>query len=208
MDTPFQWGGISSVPFIKHNLPITGRGVNVTKYGNASRHKRKVKKKKFEESYAFNLSCPPMLHEESAKNQATILNDAIKDAGTNAMDVRKAENLPPCMGMKKVLAQSPYNSPSSPASRTRFKIMAFCRDTQKKMEKKYKAFVDHYRSCCQSLIVYFKSIEPMDGLSIDEIENKIARVVQKAPTIDWPFGCYVPTTHKPVGIEIAGIEST
>ncbi|MBN2342633.1 MAG: transposase [Deltaproteobacteria bacterium] len=193
---PDMWKGISSIPYETTDRAIVGNGLDVTAYNNARRHGRKADKKKFEETYIFAISTPPMVNSKTAKQRFDYLKKLISEAGINA---RKQRGAKPSLGMKKVLQQSPFHRPASPARGARFKIMSFCKDRKKELENAYKLFVSFYRECCQQLIAYFKEAPIMQGLSVNERESAFVKYCRKAPTIIWPSGCYVPTTHKPVG---------
>jgi len=192
---PNMWGGVCSVPFVNDNRPVVGKGLDVTGYNEARRHGRKADKKKFEETFTFSLSTPPMLQGLPENEQRNFLSTLIADAGRLARKKRGASS---SLGMEKVLKQSSFDRPNSPAQGARFKIMSFCKARKKELEEMYRRFTGYYRACCQTLIEYFHNAPQLDGLDLDAYEKAYVEHMRKAPTIVWPPGCYVPTTHKPI----------
>ncbi|MBN2342225.1 MAG: transposase [Deltaproteobacteria bacterium] len=193
---PAMWGGVSSVPYQKNNSIVVGKGLNVSKYNDAKRHGRKVDRNKFEEKFSFALTTPPMLHDKTVNERVKYLSELISNAGRLA---RKKRGATTSMGMKRVLAQSPFDRPKAPARGARFKIMSFCKARKEELYEKYRLFVSLYRGCCQSLIEYFNDAPNFKGLDLKTTDMAYAKYIQQAPPIIWPDGCYVPTTHKPIG---------
>lgn len=191
---PEDWGGISSAPFALENRSVTGSGLNETDYGNATRHNRKASKKDHEETYTFALATLPMLEGKSEMEQLSFLSTIIEDAAKSVNKQSAADSSTrPVMGMDKVLAQSPFDSPTSPARSPRFKFLSLCKERKKELDEMYKAFVSSYRECTHVLMQYFRKAPRCD-------HNSFAKHVQKAPAIIWPPGCYVPSKHQPVAV--------
>ena len=192
---PDMWKGVSSVHHLCNNNAVVGTGVNVTKYGNATRHGKRANKKEFVETFSFSLAIPPMLAEMPSESAQKYLTDFIATSGQCARTKRGAY---PPLGMNKVLSQKPLDRPHAPSRKPRFKIMSFCKERKKLLQEKYKRFVAAYRACCQSLTTYFKSAPCQCGITEDDFKNKHNQYKRKAPVIIWPLGCHVPTHHKPV----------
>ena len=176
-----QWGGVSSVPHVLGNTPITGIGLNRTKYGDKKRHNKGVKKNALEERFEFNLTLPPTLTGKNASEQLAFIQTLFK-SGT--ADYRKARLYKPALGMKKIMKQSFLDRPTSPefSPRTRFK--SFCADAKAEFKKMYKSFVGNYKHAVHLMFVYFNDADRNQFVSIDT-------------TFPWPPGSYPPTKHKP-----------
>ncbi|MBN2528670.1 MAG: transposase [Deltaproteobacteria bacterium] len=188
VETPADWGGVSSVPFALSQRPVEGKGLNVTDYGNATRHNREANEKDFEESYEFLLSALPMLAEKSDAELQEFLRSAIDTA---PQSVNKQLPDGPPMGMKKIMMQSPLDSPSAPAGSPRFKFLTHCKERKKELIGLYREFVSQYRKCTQVLMAYFCKAPAAFASSMKKITGK-------APIIIWPPGCYVPSRHEPI----------
>lgn len=193
--SPGEWAGVSSVSYMLGGQPVTGIGTNVTQYGNACRHGQKANERDFEERFSFELSVLPMLSDKTALEQIDYLEQTIADAASSALKERKTL---PVMGMEKVLKQSPFDRPKSPARSPRFKFMSFCKARAKELKTAYKYFVGVYRGCCQMLIAYFEKELSLGYHGAKICDHAIARYISRAPAIVWPAGCYVPTTHQPI----------
>lgn len=146
-------------------------------------------------SHPIRTATPPMIARLTTRKSTNYLRNLCTTAGKEARSKRRAA---PCIGMKRVRAQNPFDRPKTPALRPRFKIMAFCKERAKALRDKYKLFVAAYRACCQELRLYFESAPCLNSDSCNAYEKKFASYIQKPPPIIWPSGCYVPTTHKPV----------
>jgi hypothetical protein len=189
--TPGMWGGVTSVHYALGNQPVVGKGLDVTGYNNATRFGRKADRKKFEDTYSFELTPLPMLRDKSSAERCDYLKTLIGDAGR---EVRMKRGATKSMGMEKVRAQSPFDSPRSSANKPRFKFMSFCKERAEELQQMYQRFVGHYRSCMQQLFVYYENAP-----AIESDEKAYIQYVEKAPQIIWPHGCFVPSRHLPIG---------
>ncbi|MBN2341868.1 MAG: hypothetical protein JXR45_10270 [Deltaproteobacteria bacterium] len=98
----------SLIHALKH-LPITGVGINQTKYGNATRFGKKADKKDFEETYEFELAVPPMLADKSQEAQTAFLKELLKGATQKYHVTRQGR---PALGMQRVLQQKFLDAPA------------------------------------------------------------------------------------------------
>ncbi|MBN2525789.1 MAG: transposase [Deltaproteobacteria bacterium] len=181
VSTATQWGGVSSVPHMLCNTPITGKGLNKTKYGDKKRHNKNVKPKEFEETFEFTLSTPPFLENQEESARLKFIQSLFKSA---AVAYRKARLNKPVLGMKKVLKQSFQDRPRSPKQSPRTRFKSFCADAKMDFKKMYKTFVGIYKHAVHLMFVYFNDTDRNQHVSIDT-------------TFPWPPGSYPPTKHKP-----------
>ncbi|MBN2670684.1 MAG: transposase [Deltaproteobacteria bacterium] len=182
VSTSAHWNGISSVPHALNNSPITGKGLNRTKYGDKNRHNKNVKKKDFEEHFEFKLTVPPFLDGKDTSERLTFIQSLLK-SGT--VEYRKARLNKPALGMHKVLKQSFQDRPKSSKQSPRTRFKSFCAEAKSDFKKMYSTFVSDYKHAVHLMFVYFNDPDRNRYVSIDT-------------SFPWPSGSYPPTKHKPV----------
>jgi REP element-mobilizing transposase RayT len=175
-----HWKGVSSYNYALNHTPVTGTGINWTRYNDARRHKKNVDINKYKETFKFKLATPPMLEGYSRKYQSEYLK-AHLDTFTYRYRNKNA-NKPP-LGMQKVLQQTPRHAPDEPKRRPRFLFMSFNYDRRKELKKKYHAFATAYKQCIHVLQMRFE---------------KGIKSIQEGNDLFWPAGCYPPTAHKTI----------
>ena len=182
--TPSQWKGVGSYDYLMNDKPIVATGLNLSKYNEARRHGRDAKKEDFEQRYSFNLTVPPMLRSKPLQKRVVFFKELFKGA---IGKYKKDRLYKPSMGMKKVLAHSPFDRPKKVKRGPRFKFLSFCKERRKQLEKTYERIVVAYRKVVHWLFLYFEDTSGVP-LFVDINFN-----------LPWPEGTYPPCKHRPAG---------
>ena len=183
--TPAQWKGVESYSYLMNNQPIVATGLNLSAYNDARRHGRKAKKEDFEETFSFNLAVPPMLQKKTLEERVVFYRNLFEGA---KQKYRKDRLYKPFMGMKKVLAQSPFGRPEKVKRGPRFKFMSFCKKRRGELQKMYQDIVEAYRRVVNWLFLYFD----------DNLFEK-HQYIDTNLKLPWPKGTYPPCKHRPAG---------
>lgn len=150
-----------------------------TKKHNMTRHGQKMDSRAFEKRYKIELSTPPLWSGMSEAKRTVRIRELAKAAEHRYRQERIADGKG-FLGAKGVMEQSPFSRPKEPARGPR--VLVFCRDREKKKE---------YLTALKTVVSRYK--EAQDGFL------KAVRV-RRRPMVEWPEGCYLPSTMHPIGI--------
>lgn len=151
-----------------------------TKKHNMTRHGHKVDSSAFEKRYKIKLSTPPLWSGMSKARRTERIRELAKAAEHRYRQERKAEGKG-FLGVKSIIAQSSFSRPKDPARSPRVRV--FCKDKEKKIE-------------------YLTSLKAISGLYREARDGfiKSANARRKKSTVEWPEGCYLPSTMHPVSL--------
>ena len=173
-DSPF----FSSLKAALEGKKLQFTWLDRTKKHNKTRRGQQVDDGQFEERNDIVLAIPPMWKGLSAKERRARIEGLIKANEVRYGKERRAEGRE-VLGVRRILAQSPFARPKNPARSPRVKV--FCRD--KELEKQYLEAV-------RSTVAMYR--EAYDGFM------KSARKRRKS-LVEWPPGCYPPSSMIPIG---------
>lgn len=175
-----EWLGWNSLEGALSDGKYSFEMLNKTKLHNATRRGQKVDESDFIETWAFELTVPPMLIDKSDAERKQFIKELITNAEVAYRGLRS--NKPP-LGVANIRRQRPTDRPLNPSFRPRIKVFCFDGVRRKELLDGYRTFVGVYRE----IIDVFRKAASEGG----------------RPTVEWPEGSYPPSCWHPIGYEEA-----
>jgi hypothetical protein len=173
------WPGVGACDYIMEQKPVTGTHYNVTNYNAAVRFGKKADKKDFMETYSFELAELPHIKGKNDKQKRDFLLHLFESGKDEYEKKREKKGY---LGVKKIMKQSPFDSPKEIAKKKNFKFISFNPEQKKELEEMYQLFTNSYKSCLKYIDTLF------DKIMLPELK------------IPWPKGSYPPGMHKAIGL--------
>jgi REP element-mobilizing transposase RayT len=173
------WPGVGACDYIMEQKPVTGTHYNVTNYNAAVRFGKKADKKDFMETYSFELAELPHIKGNNDKQKRDFLLHLFESGKDEYEKKREKKGY---LGVKKIMKQSPFDSPKEIAKKKNFKFISFNPEQKKELEEMYQLFTNSYKSCLKYIDTLF------DKIMLPELK------------IPWPKGSYPPGMHKAIGL--------
>jgi REP element-mobilizing transposase RayT len=168
---------LSSLGMALDDQPRQFRWLDRTRLHNRTRRGQRVDRREFERVYALRLAVPPPWRGLTTRARRARIRGLVHASEERYRRERRAAGRG-VLGRRGILAQSPLMRPRDPARRPRVKVFCKLRELKQAYLAGVRALVGRYREAYGAWL---------------------AAVRQGArPRVEWPPGCYLPSTLRPL----------